>query len=57
MLFRYFDSSGKRLTYEQLRSLHITTPVMEHVFATVESRRALRGDCAVPAMSRRGGLV
>lgn len=36
--FRYFDGEGNPLTYEQLLSMSIVTPAMEHVFATVTGR-------------------
>lgn len=38
MNFRYFDVNGKQLTENQLRSMHVTTPAMEHIFATVTER-------------------
>lgn len=38
MNFRYFDSAGKQLTVEQLKSMCIVTPVMEHILATVTER-------------------
>lgn len=38
MNFRYFDSEGRQLTWEQLRSLCVSTPVMSHIFATVAER-------------------
>ena len=36
--FRYFDATGKQLTNEQLKSMRIVTPAMEHIFATVVDR-------------------
>lgn len=36
--FRYFDAAGKQLTNEQLKSMRIVTPAMEHIFATVTDR-------------------
>ena len=36
--FRYFDANDDQLTNEQLKSLHIVTPAMEHIFATVLKR-------------------
>lgn len=36
--FRYFDSTGHQLTNEQLNSMRIVTPAMEHIFATVVDR-------------------
>ncbi len=36
--FRYFDAAGKQLTNEQLKSMRIVTPAMEHIFATVADR-------------------
>jgi hypothetical protein len=36
--FRFFDAAGNQLTMEQLDSMHIVTPAMEHVFATVTER-------------------
>ena len=38
MIFRYFDVKGKQLTVEQLCSLQVSTPVMNHIFATVLKR-------------------
>ena len=38
MVFRYFDTEGKQLTFEQLRLMQISTPAMDHVFATVLER-------------------
>lgn len=38
MKFRYFDAAGKQLTGEQLKSMRIVTPAMEHVFSTVAER-------------------
>ena len=38
MNFRYFDANGIQLTREQLRSMGIATPAMEHIFATVVER-------------------
>lgn len=38
MTFRYYDCDGHQLTPEQLRELNISTPVMEHVFASVLKR-------------------
>lgn len=38
MVFRYFDTEGRQLTFEQLCSMRISTPVMDHVFATVLER-------------------
>lgn len=36
--FRYFDAAGKQLTNEELKSMRIVTPAMEHIFATVADR-------------------
>lgn len=36
--FRYFDVAGNQLTNEQLKSMRIVTPAMEHIFATVAGR-------------------
>lgn len=36
--FRYFDVTGKQLTNEQLKTMNIVTPAMEHIFATVADR-------------------
>lgn len=36
--FRYFDVAGNQLTNEQLKSMCIVTPAMEHIFATVVGR-------------------
>ena len=38
VIFRYFDATGKQLTNEQLKSMRIVTPAMEHIFATVADR-------------------
>lgn len=38
MIFRYFDAAGKQLTNEQLKTMNIVTPAMEHIFATVSDR-------------------
>lgn len=38
MIFRYFDVKGKQLTVEQLCSMQVSTPVMNHIFATVLER-------------------
>lgn len=38
MIFRYFDAAGNQLTAEQLKSMCIATPVMEHILATVKER-------------------
>lgn len=38
MNFRFFDADGQQLTNEQLNSMRIVTPAMEHVFATVLDR-------------------
>ena len=38
MNFRYFDVTGKQLTNEQLKTMNIVTPAMEHIFATVADR-------------------
>lgn len=38
MKFRYFDPAGRQITLEQLRSMQVITPAMDHVFATVLER-------------------
>ena len=38
MKFRYFDPTGRQLTPEQLRSMQVMTPAMDHVFATALNR-------------------
>lgn len=38
MIFRYFDAEGRQLTAEQLNSMNVLTPAMDHVFATVLER-------------------
>lgn len=38
MTIRYFDCQGRQLSYEELRRLNITTPIMEHIVATVAQR-------------------
>lgn len=42
MTIRYFDCQGRQLSYEELRALNITTPVMEHIVATVVQRANTR---------------
>lgn len=36
--FRYFDADGNQLSAEQLKSMRIVTPAMEHILATVTDR-------------------
>lgn len=38
MVFRYFDAEGRQLTLQQLCSMGVSTPAMDHVFATVLKR-------------------
>lgn len=38
MKFRYFDLSGRQIPPEELGGVGVTTPVMDHVFATVLER-------------------
>ena len=38
MNFRYFDAAGTQLTPEQLKSMGIATPAMEHILVTVIDR-------------------
>lgn len=38
MTIRYFDCQGRQLTFEELRKLNLTTPIMEHVVASVIQR-------------------
>lgn len=38
MKFRYFDPAGRQITLEQLRSMQVMTPAMDHVVATVLER-------------------
>lgn len=38
MYFRCFDADGKQLTADQLKSMRIATPEMEHIFAAVTER-------------------
>lgn len=38
MKFRYFDQAGHQITPEQLRTMQVMTPAMDHVFATVLER-------------------
>lgn len=38
MNFRFFNADGEQLTNEQLQSMRIVTPAMEHIFATVADR-------------------
>ena len=46
MNFRYFDAAGRQLTPEQLRSMGLLTPAMDHVFATVAERLGKTGNPA-----------
>lgn len=43
MRFRYFDPAGNQMTLEELRSMGIMTPAMDHVFATVLARMEKNG--------------
>lgn len=38
MTIRYFDSQGRQITYEELCTMNITTPIMEHIVASVVQR-------------------
>lgn len=38
MTIRYFDCQGRQLSFEELRTLNISTPIMEHVVASVIKR-------------------
>lgn len=38
MNFRYFDANGNQITNDQLKTMQVTTPAMEHIFATVVNR-------------------
>lgn len=38
MRFRYFDAEDREMTLEQLRSMNISTPAIEHIFASVVDR-------------------
>lgn len=38
MRFRYFDPAGNQIAPEQLRAMRVSTPAMDHVFATVLER-------------------
>jgi len=38
MVFRYFDPDGRQLSREQLLSMNVVTPIMEHVLGTVAQR-------------------
>ncbi len=51
MTFRYYDCEGHQLTSEQLRELNISTPVMEHVFASVLKR--VQEEIDMPASSSK----
>ncbi len=51
MTFRYYDCEGHQLTPEQLRELNISTPVMEHVFASVLKR--VQEEIDMPASSSK----
>lgn len=56
MVFRYFDASGRQVSLEELRELRVTTPAMEHVFATV-AQRLERPEGQVAMEQRRGKEV
>lgn len=38
MKFRYFDPAGHQIAPEQLHTMQVMTPAMDHVFATVLER-------------------
>ena len=44
MKFRYFDVEGRQITLEQLYSMRVSTPAMDHVFATVLERVGKSGN-------------
>ncbi len=55
MTVRYFDSQGRQLSYEELRSLNISTPVMEHIIASVIQRS--KPDLGVETVSSYEGQI
>lgn len=55
MVFRYFDAEGRQLTPEQLHSMGVQTPAMDHVFATVAERVEKTVNSAEPVESGRPG--
>lgn len=48
MRFRYFDPAGNQIAPEQLRSMGVMTPAMDHVFATVLERLEKTGKFGEP---------
>ncbi|MCI8330092.1 MAG: hypothetical protein HFG02_11040 [Oscillibacter sp.] len=55
MNFRYFDAAGRQLTPEQLQSLRLLTPAMDHVFATVAERLGKPGNPGRPVENESQG--
>lgn len=55
MTVRYFDSQGRQLSYEELQSLNISTPVMEHIIASVLERS--KPDFGVETVSSCEGQI
>ncbi len=55
MTFRYFDAEGRRLTVEQLHSMGVLTPAMDHIFATVAERVEKNERSEDPIENRRPG--
>lgn len=48
MKFRYFDAAGRQITPEQLRSMRVMAPAMDHIFATVLERLGKNKKCEAP---------
>lgn len=48
MIVRVYDCSGTCLGPEELKRMEITTPVMEHIFATVADRLRPEESCPNP---------
>ena len=38
MQFRYFDADGRQVTPKELRTMQVTTPAIEHIFASLIER-------------------
>ena len=48
LIVRVYDCSGTCLGPEELKRMEITTPVMEHIFATVADRLRPEESCPNP---------
>lgn len=38
MTFEFYDVQGKELSWRTIKTANVTTPVIEHVYATVRER-------------------